>query len=136
MSKCHWTSTRRIHVNIRRKFRNHFGVSKQTISNIWRRYLATQSVQDISNPGCPRITSVAQERHCLCNCKNCNCKRYSKLSAISNMCFLGQQLTLSQTSPCLLYKSFKNTPEKGEIASHEQFLLFPQCFQTTCTANT
>ena len=25
---------------------------------------------------------------------------------------------------------------KGEIANNEQFLLFPQCFQKTCTADT
>ena len=30
----------------------------------------------------------------------------------------------------------ENTEEKGEIACHEQFLLFPQCFQKTCTADT
>ena len=29
---------------------------------------------------------------------------------------------------CLQYKSFENTVGKGEIARHEQFLLFPQCF--------
>ena len=29
---------------------------------------------------------------------------------------------------CLLYKSFENTVEKGDIAHNEQFLLFPQCF--------
>ena len=28
----------------------------------------------------------------------------------------------------------ENTVGKGEIA-HEQFLLFPQCFQKTCTAD-
>ena len=42
-----------------------------------------------------------------------------------------ENLTLSQTSPCftcLQYKSFKNTIEKGEIAHHEQFLLFQKCF--------
>ena len=40
-------------------------------------------------------------------------------------------LTLSQTSPgfmCLQYKSFENTVGKGEIAHHEQFLLFPKSF--------
>ena len=26
--------------------------------------------------------------------------------------------------------------EKGEIARYEQFLLFPQCFQKTCTTDT
>ena len=29
---------------------------------------------------------------------------------------------------CLLYKSFKNTVDKEEIARNEQFLLFPPCF--------
>ena len=30
----------------------------------------------------------------------------------------------------------ENTAGKGEIARHEQFLLFPQCFQKDCTADT
>ena len=30
----------------------------------------------------------------------------------------------------------KNTVGRGEIARYEQFLLFPQCFQKTCTADT
>ena len=30
----------------------------------------------------------------------------------------------------------ENTVDKGEIARYEQFLLFPQCFQKTCTAET
>ena len=29
-----------------------------------------------------------------------------------------------------------NTVGKGEIARYEQFLIFPQCFQKTCTAYT
>ena len=29
----------------------------------------------------------------------------------------------------------ENTVGKGEIASFEQFLLYPQCFQKTCTAD-
>ena len=29
---------------------------------------------------------------------------------------------------CLQYKSFENIEGKGEIARHEHFLLFPQCF--------
>ena len=33
-------------------------------------------------------------------------------------------------------KQVKNTVEKGEIARFDQFLLFPQCFQNTCTADT
>ena len=28
---------------------------------------------------------------------------------------------------------YKNTVGKGEIARYEQFLLFPHCFQKTCT---
>ena len=34
------------------------------------------------------------------------------------------------------FKSVENTVGKGEIARYEQFLLFPQCFQKTCTADT
>ena len=33
-------------------------------------------------------------------------------------------------------KQVENTAGKGEIARHEQFLLFSQCFQKTCTADT
>ena len=32
-------------------------------------------------------------------------------------------------------KRVENTVRNGEIARNEQFLLFPQCFQTTCTAD-
>ena len=32
-------------------------------------------------------------------------------------------------------RSVENIVEKGVIACYEQFLLFPQCFQETCTAN-
>ena len=33
-------------------------------------------------------------------------------------------------------KRAENTLGKGEIARYEQFLLFPQCFQKTFTADT
>ena len=33
-------------------------------------------------------------------------------------------------------KRVENTVGKGEIAHDEQFLLFPQCFQRICTADT
>ena len=33
-------------------------------------------------------------------------------------------------------KTVENTVGKGEIARYEQFLLFLQCFQMTCTADT
>ena len=33
-------------------------------------------------------------------------------------------------------KWVENTGRKGGIACYEQFLLFPQCFQKTCTADT
>ena len=33
-------------------------------------------------------------------------------------------------------KRKENTVGKGEIAPYEQFLLFPQCFQKNCTADT
>ena len=32
-------------------------------------------------------------------------------------------------------QQIENTVGKGEIARYEQFLLFPQCFQKTCTAD-
>ena len=34
------------------------------------------------------------------------------------------------------FKRVENTVGKGEIARYEQFLLFPQCFQRTCTEDT
>ena len=34
------------------------------------------------------------------------------------------------------FKRIENTVEKGEIARYEQFLLFPQSFQKTCTTDT
>ena len=33
-------------------------------------------------------------------------------------------------------KRVESTVGKGEIARYEQFLLFPQCFQKTCSAGT
>ena len=36
----------------------------------------------------------------------------------------------------ILSKRVENTVGKGEIARYEQFLLFPQCFQKTYTADT
>ena len=39
---------------------------------------------------------------------------------------------MAQRSP----KAVENTVGKGEIARHEQFLLFPKCFKKTCTAGT
>ena len=34
------------------------------------------------------------------------------------------------------FKRVENAVGKGEIARYQQFLLFPQCFQKTCTVNT
>ena len=34
------------------------------------------------------------------------------------------------------FKRVENTVGEGEIALYEQFLLFPQCFQKTSTADT
>ena len=34
------------------------------------------------------------------------------------------------------FKRVENNVGKGEIARYEQFLLFPRCFQKTCTADT
>ena len=35
-----------------------------------------------------------------------------------------------------LFQQVQNTVGKGEIACYKQFLLFPQCFRKTCTADT
>ena len=43
---------------------------------------------------------------------------------------------LSDENGKKLSKGVENTVGKGEIAHYEQFLLFPQCFQKTCTADT
>ena len=37
---------------------------------------------------------------------------------------------MTESSP----KGIENTAGKGEITHHEQFLLFPHCFQETSTA--
>ena len=70
--------------------------------------------------------------------------------------WIDKALTLSQTTNFRLFQTerladdnfifdesgrqfskwVENTLEKGEIARYEQFLLFPQCFQKTCTADT
>ena len=34
-----------------------------------------------------------------------------------------------------LSKRVENTVGKGEIAHYKQFLIFPECFQKTCTAD-
>ena len=34
------------------------------------------------------------------------------------------------------FSKWVETLEKGEITHYEQFLVFPHCFQKTCTANT
>ena len=34
------------------------------------------------------------------------------------------------------FKRVEHTVGKGETARYEQFLLFPQCFQKTCTTDT
>ena len=39
---------------------------------------------------------------------------------------------MAKSSP----KGEENTVGGGEIARYQQFLLFPQCFQNTCTADT
>ena len=42
----------------------------------------------------------------------------------------------SDGSGRMISKRVENTVGKGENAHYEQFLLFPQCFQKTCTADT
>ena len=68
-----------------------------------------------------------------------------------NAILCGYGLTFSQTTNFRLFQTesvcrrqfgrkfsrrVENTVGTGEIARYEQFLLFPQCFQKTCTAET
>ena len=39
----------------------HFDVSRQTISALWARYNTTQSVNDRSRSGHPKVTTAAQD---------------------------------------------------------------------------
>ena len=48
----------------------------------------------------------------------------------------GQQFQNSWKWHTVLQKWVQNTVGNREIARSEQFLLFPQCFQKTCTADT
>jgi hypothetical protein len=51
--------------------------------------------------------------------------------SISNLA----KLALSFLSFPKFSKRVENTVGKGETAHYDQFLLFPQCFQKTCTAD-
>ena len=42
---------------------NHFGVTRQTISNLWRRHNATGNIRDRPSSGRPRVTSAVQDRY-------------------------------------------------------------------------
>ena len=55
-----------------------------------------------------------------------NCRKISK--QVEN--------TVENTGRKHCRKQVENTVGKGEIARYEQFLLFPQCFEKTCTADT
>ena len=46
-----------------------------------------------------------------------------------------QQFSLHESGR-KFFRRIENTVGKGEIALYEQFLLFPQCFHKTCTADT
>ena len=43
---------------------------------------------------------------------------------------------LSSTKMAEFLKRAENAVEKEEIVRYKQFLLFPQCFQKSCTADT
>ena len=49
--------------------------------------------------------------------------------------FTDDNFELDKTGAKLSHK-VENTVGKGEIARYEQFLLFPQCFQKDCKADT
>ena len=78
---------------------------------------------------------------------------YDSIVRYNNLLVQRYSLTLSQTTNIRLTtfaddnfkfdengrkftKQVENTVGTGEIARYEQFLLFPQCFQKICTADT
>ena len=72
----------------------------------------------------------------------CTCHSYSTVSKTTkfptrllNSEFADNNFKFAENSR-KLSKSVENTVGKGEIAFYEQFLLFPQCFQKTSTADT
>ena len=50
--------------------------------------------------------------------------------------FAGDNFKFDKKNGIKFSKRFENTVGKGEFARHEQFLLFPQCFQKSCSADT
>ena len=63
------------------------------------------------------------------------------LSKTMNVRLFQTERGLQTTISCLMKmaessKQVKNTVGKGGITRYEQFLLFPQCFQKTCTSTT
>ena len=58
--------------------------------------------------------------------------RWLILSLTTKILDLSNLKALSDENGRNLFKKEENTVGKGEIARHEQFLLFPQCFQKAC----
>ena len=70
--------------------------------------------------------------------RNCSLQEISPFPTVFSIDFYGRH---AKTRACLgkvskVFQSVENTAGKGEIACNEQFLLFPQCFQKTCTPDT
>ena len=58
------------------------------------------------------------------------------LTPVPKQLFFPKPATTFLTCFCMFSEQVENTVRKGEIARYEQFLLFPQCFQKTYTADT
>ena len=54
---------------------------------------------------------------------------------MSNFRLFQTERVLILTEMTEFFKRIEHTVGKGEIAHHEQFLLFPQCFRKTCNAD-
>ena len=68
---------------------------------------------------------------------NCSRRQALTLSQMTNSINFGPYQTERVASFCRkFFKRVEKTVGKGEIAHDEQFLLFLQCFQKTCTAET
>ena len=59
-----------------------------------------------------------------------------KFQILPNWKFAENNFKFDENWKKKFFKRIENTVGKGEIGRYKQFLLFPQCFQKACTADT
>ena len=84
----------------------------------------------INSPAIPSLSfSLSDDRFCINPFPNYKILDFSKLIEFAEDIFKFYENGRKFSKPV------ENIVGKGEIARYEQFLLFPQCFQKTYTAN-